>query len=326
MKKNNIKPATMKDINMTGNTLLRALRIIKNYDYRNAINFYQINGPFTVNQVKTEVAKAGFNTFNATITILLKDDYFNDEYNVATLTAGDTVNTDFNYVWFNNKTGATVHRFIAKSDFNTDRKKENAHAFVICQLKENMTAAPDHKIDLNARFKVTKVNKWCKQWGGVSYIGDIETTLTDAAGQPYTHKKTFKCEETNINNIIDKSGYFVEIKRNDLNRRAAALRADRAKNAYKETNNAGIIAELKTEVDTLKNTVIEKMTAATTGAEMEKAARAFKYFGTLPEIMTNYERIVERDKNKDYATITDFENAITRTREKINKVYEEINK
>ena len=320
MKKNNITVATMATINRTGNTLLRALRAIKNYDYRNDLTIYEINGPFTVNQVKKEVAAAGYNTYNATITILLKGDYFKNEYNLATLTAGDTVNTDFNYIWFDNRKGAEIRRYIAKGDFNQDRKKENAHAFVICQLNENMTKPDQKEINLKGRFNVIRVNRWCKQYGNTSYIGDIETTLHDAAGQKYTRKGTFTREEKLLENVIDKSGYFVDIKRHELKHRARLLRAEREKAAYTAINNAAKLEELKKEIETLKDKVVNQVTKAATGDEMQKCYEYFKLWGGLPDIMKAHERIVKKDQNKEYPTIADFENAYKNLKDAIQEL------
>lgn len=319
MKKNNIKVVTMNTINNTGNTILRGIRFIKGYNYNAPIAFYEINGPFTVNQIKKEVDNAGYNVHNAIITVLLKDDYFDNEYNLAELTIADTVNTDFNYVWFDKIAGAEIHRYIAKGDFNEDRKKENAHAFVICQLKENIKKPAKKEVDLTNRFKVTHVNKRCKACGGTSYIGDIETTICNAAGQKYTRKHTFTCTETKLENIIDKSGYFVDIKREDLKQRAKKLRADRAKNAYQATNNAAKIETLENIIAAKKAAIVKALNDASTATEVKTVCEKLNRWNGLPDIITSFETLKIRDTSKDYATIKDFE---TRYNDIMNKINE----
>lgn len=312
MTKNNIISINMADINKAGNTILRTLYIEKGYTYNNPVAFFEINGPFTINQVKKVAEMAGFNVYTSLITLLVKNPHFNDEYDIATLTTGDTVNTDFNYVWFDRKEyGARVHRYICKGAFNENRKKENAHTFIICQLKDYIAKPEKKPVDIYSRFNVVEVHKWCKEYGGTSYIGDIDTTRTDAAGQKWTYKKTFKGAATRLDEVIDKSGYIVDIRRDELKRRANGLRSERAKNAYIETNNAAKIEELRNMIEAKKADIIQALNGADNAAELEKICEKLNTWRGLPAIIKDFERLEAADAEKKYNSVESFEKNYT---------------
>ena len=322
MKKNNINNSTLAAVNAAGRTILRAFNGCTPVNYAAPLKVYEINGPFTTAQIKNTVNNDGFNTFNSVIFALVKDSHFN-EYNLMKLTAGDTIITDYKPKYYDDRTGARLDHFITKGSYNDDRKKENAHAFIICQLNEYLKPeTTKNAVDFAGRFKLVNINKWAYNTGGASYIGSLDLIRMDASGEKVNYKAVY-CrghEITDAGAVIDKSGYIVNLKRVDLKERAEKLRAERAKNDYTKTDNTAEINALYAAIMNKKAEIVNALNAATTAAEINAVCEKLNRWNGFPEIMTAFERLKENDVKKEYSTIERYTAAFNRVKDAINNL------
>lgn len=111
-----------------------------------------------------------------------------------------------------------------------------------------------------------------------------------------------------INSLIDKSGYLLMYRRETLRRRAAILRAEKAKNAYICIDNTDKIKALKAAILDKKNNVINMLVEATTAADIASVNKKLDYFHGIEGIFRSFERLENSDKNKEYKSIDNFMN------------------
>ena len=192
---------------------LRALHDVLHIDFCKPAAFLQIEGRFTINQAEKLAAAAGYSVDNAIIAILTTGGKrcFDYKLNLVTIEDHGKINLDYKTPYEYRGKRCEVDNYYSKSDFESTRKLEDITSFIICQKCEDLSEVNAHPVDISNRFIITKINKWCKQCGGTSYIGDIETRRTDDDGSKYTHNKTGRViyansrkESENINDFIDK--------------------------------------------------------------------------------------------------------------------------
>ena len=109
--------------------------------------------------------------------------------------------------------------------------------------------------------------------------------------------------------MIDKSGYIVNRKRDDLKRRAAALRAERAKSAYQATSNADEIAGIRAKVEAKKAALLAELAAATTADAMKPIIDKFWKYNGIGSIFGDLERLEARDAAKEYPSVESYRRA-----------------
>lgn len=324
MKKTNIEITTKETINKTGNTILRALHEVLFFDFEKPIALFEIAGNFTEKQIRNELEKLGMAPkINAVCAVIVKDPHFN-EYKLATLSSTSGINTDYKTPYFgykNIKGCATLDHFYRKMDFDEYRKRADNHAFVIAQNKDFTTEKKNNKPDLSQRFKFVGCTK-ATDGRGNHWISKIETRITGASGQKFEKECGYYNERrAEVNDCIDKSGYFVYIKRDELKQKSKKLRADRQKAQIDSTNNAGKIAELRNNASETKKAISDKMMIANTSKEMILVSECLDKWRGLPEVFNLIERIEKMDREKGFTSPAHFERLYNETIEKINRIY-----
>lgn len=138
--------------------------------------------------------------------------------------------------------------FFTKGDFETNRKGAAEYYFIVFQDSELKQPPKIQKsIDLTQRFK--NINKSYRNtcydtciYNGVSYITTIYLQQLGGNSKIFEYNKHGRiiyssvCKSNDINYYIDKSGYIVNIRREELQRRAQALRAKREKEKAQATD------------------------------------------------------------------------------------------
>ena len=313
---------------------LKALNKILNMDFCKKVDFLKIEGRYTARQIENAAAAAGHNPYNSIIAILTTGVKYREEYiYISTLGTLGSVKTnyktDYSYIVrhdYTTRSRCNIESYYNKGDFDKYRKEENITTYIVCQARENLTQENPHSVDYNNRFKVLSVQKWTRSGGGASFIGRIDLERTDDNGSRACYNDpgrviySNKDYPTDILQVIDKSGYIIDSKRDELKRRANGLRAERAKAAYTATDNAAKLEELKKEIDAKKAAIIEELTNATTGAQVNSIGHKIYFYDGLGGIMSDFERLSARDASKDFSSISDFDYYYNRIREHLANI------
>ena len=206
-----------------------------------------------------------------------------------------------------------------KGDFNDMRKLEGGAAYILAQSKEFITPVKQiddyiKSIDYSARFVDLQNYQACSFSGHTEPFNRIQLMLTDNTCRTFNYHG----KGADLNAIIDKSGYLVGIKRDNLQRRAAALRAERDQAAFSATDNASILKGLRERLTALKQELAAQLVQAETSDQICKVAKSIRYFDGLEGAFSDFERIAEKDAAKSYASIGAFNNAVAALNAKIS--------
>lgn len=120
-----------------------------------------------------------------------------------------------------------------KADFEAMRKGGLKDCFIIWQSPEYIQPAkPTKYIDYNARYNLVNYDK--TSYKGNTYITTIRLQARDGSARIYAYNKSGQIvypsqqyKSDNINYYVDKSGYIVNKRRDDLRREALKLKAER---------------------------------------------------------------------------------------------------
>ena len=103
-------------------------------------------------------------------------------------------------------------------------------------------------------------------------------------------------------------------------RQAAAVRKEREKNAYIDTDNDTIIENLKSRISTLKYQLISEFSAVNTAKDMENLNDKLKWYKGFEGILRDFEFIVENDSKKAFSSIERFDQAVNELNAKIDRL------
>ena len=119
-------------------------------------------------------------------------------------------------------------------------------------------------------------------------------------------------EEPAPADCFDKSGYLTYDRRENLRRRAQALREERAKAAYLASDKQQEqIEELCGLIAVRQMELVEALTVANTSQDFKAIAKAIGEYGwnTFSGIVSDYETFCEKTRNKSYPSIEDSDRA-----------------
>jgi len=298
----------------------QALKVLHNaelYDFTKDFTILKHDGRFTVAALEKEAAAAGHTADDSIIMCYTTGRKWDpDRLYMYKLTGAGKFEVEYKiYKYTTGRAYCRIDDFYCKRQLDDVRKQEEGlTTYIICQKKENQAAENPHPVDLANRFILKKFDTYRKSTGG-EYIDRVYLRRTDDAGSAYTYhdRGTFIYESrftnTAINEIIDKSGYIIDRKRDELRRKAAALRADRARAAYLETDNTNIIKELDSLFTETKNAIIEELTQATTAEALKKVSDKLDRWRGLAGIADDLERLKAADEARKYSSVDRFTQA-----------------
>lgn len=297
----------------------QALSVLHNaelYDFTKDFTILKHAGRFTIAALEKEAAAAGYTADDSIIMCYTTGRKWDpDKLYMYKLTGAGKFEVEYKiWKYTTGRAYCKVDDFYAKTQLNDTRKQDGLTTYIICQKKENQATENPHPVDLAARFTLKKFDTYRKSSGG-EYIDRVYLRRTDDTGSAYTyHDRSniiYESRFTNtaINEIIDKSGYIIDRKRDELKRKAAALRADRARAAYLETDNTNIIKELDSLFTETKNAIIEELTQATTAEALKKVSDKLDRWRGLAGIAGDLERLKEADKARKYSSVDRFTQA-----------------
>lgn len=308
----------------------QALSVLHNaelYDFTKDFTILKHSGRFTIAALEKEAATAGHTADNSIIMCYTTGRKWDpDKLYMYKLTGAGKFEVEYKiWKYTTGRAYCKIDDFYAKSQLNDTRKQEEGlTTYIICQKKENQATENPHPVDLANRFILKDFNK--SGYKGESYIDRVHLKRTDDTGSAYTYNDhgqiiyTSYYKYTAIDEIIDKSGYIVNKKRDDLKRRAEALRADRAKAAYLQTDNAEIISGLEILFTETKAAIIEELKAAGTYEELKAVYKKLDTWHGLTDCRQDLDRLKENDAARKYSSIERFTTAADGIRAALEKL------
>lgn len=272
---------------------LQFLHHARGFDFCKPYEIHRIDGRFTFNQVKKLIPEG-----HAAALLVCWDDSTlryvrTDELIFVTLTDSgfDADKHDFVDYWKYRGIRNEVYSIdyeIGKSTFEERRKKAARHCFVIHQLREYMEIPMRGvPIDDNTRytFRVSCSDLYIKR-----------RDYNDSEFQ-YNKYDSFCRKKTAPADCIDKSGYLIDRRRADLYRRAAALKAQRAKAAADVADYTDIYNELCADLKRNREQLAAAVLDPDGYENMSQYARRCYDLGHAQDYLDSY---VERVKNKTF--------------------------
>lgn len=253
---------------------LKALNEVFHIDFEKPYEAVLIEGKTTIKQILKSL-----NSADDSLILVLNhttDKYiFGNRYIVGIIDTYEKVDIEFRPHYFN---AEKLDTYNMKSDFRDHLKRIELcdHHIVIAQKRALIPAAKEPYVDYNDRFK----------------------------------KPPMKCHNLVKGSKweLDKSGYVVEYYRNDLQRRANILKADRAKAAYLASDNTKKLNEMRTRIEARKLELVEYVKAADSANAFKVISKATNFYSNgFADIMDSFERMEKRVNEKSYKSIEDFE-------------------
>lgn len=237
---------TTKEILTNCRNAFKCLNYALGLDFEKPIFIFEGSGHFTLKGLKKIAADAGINTQTAAMCVIIhKITPYNNNFRMVKIQAdfhGFDLLEAHDLGFFN---GDHLDSYWRKLDFETDRKDDTTTFYLICQNQEFLqTAKKEIKIDFTERVKVIDKCHF-QQNGKTKYIGEPRFYYR---GQDRTR-------------IFDKSGYLLNDIRDNLARRAAAIRAEKEKQAAARYDTSAIITDIKNRYEQLKKAISEKLLA-----------------------------------------------------------------
>ena len=297
---------------------LKALNETFHIDYNKPMQAVLINGNTTIKQILKKIEFTN-NTLIIVLTLDPENRYRNDEYRAATIDSlehveiGDGRYSHYHFDW---KSG--IDCYYGKSDFREQIKSKTSHTIVIAQERTHLAMPKELKskkydmdIDRYERFKISNEDHAIKTYSYQCdpYIDEVKLIETTNNGRKFTYNtyqyQNFKTND--ISNIIDKSGYIVELKRLDLLRGAKELKAERAKNAFMVADFSKQLEDLRIRITAKKLELIELLKNATTADQFKAISDSLDTWNNgYAQIVESFDRMQAGIKDKTYRSIDDF--------------------
>ena len=292
-------------------------------DFEKAVKIAKAPTPVTINRMLKETP--GYTTADSRIVMLLsfpEDVCKWRNYMFVQITNGPDFIVDQKvYRYSRGYNNSSLESFYRKGDFNDYRRMAGGVAYIIAQKKDLSSPVKEYdhykkNVDFSARFVDLHKYTACSYNGHTEPYNRMELMLTDNT----CHKITYTGKGEDLNAIIDKSGYLVDRKRADLKRRAEALRVERAKAAFRITDNASIINGLQERLTALKNELAAQLLQAETADDIKRIGDKIKYFNGLEGAYLDFARITKKDSEKSFDSIGSFNRAVNDLNALISKI------
>lgn len=282
----------LRELNNKGKHILRDLHNVFDFDFEECIYTERITGAFTVNQVVKKVNAEYNDAIKCNIIVLLKDKY-NNEYNVVTLPAYGDFDIEFRSRFAYYYGECNLDRYIRKGDFNAARKDSNAQGYIIAQLKRESEAKHENKIDYNARYIPMKSYSGRYKFARAGYNGVIAELCIKPS-----------CDESEI---IDKSGYIVINKRDNLKTAAKKLANERKKVAYIGTSHDKEIEAIKKQIENRKAAIMIGFAQAQNYSDTcDAVASVSSVWRGFLRALKLFETLVQMEAEKGYNSNDEF--------------------
>lgn len=198
------------------------------------------------------------------------------------------------------------------------RKEQNI--YIIYQDAEHEREPkhnPDetYKADIAKRYNLIEARPVYYQ-SGAKRLQEITIKDKESNARPFKFKFAFvpAAPYTEAGEIIDKSGYIILTRREDLKRRAAALRAERAKADYLQRDLTEETEKTREELQKAAREAGEQLSAASLESDFERIKECCKM---LEEAASNLEHHEKKTAEKDFASVQKSFNSLQAINNKI---------
>ena len=226
--------------------IFKALHELCDYDFESDFDIVKIDGKFTLNSIKKHLCLQDISEKN--IVAVLTNIKYRENYNYIVKVTESGFFIDFSRrVYYRN-----CDHFWGKGQFEDVRKEENKTTYIIIQSNELKRKASAKNPDFSQRFEFVRSMGWSDGRGrhGISQFDIKDKQHNNKQINIRTREAS---ASTNINYYIDKSGYLIEDKKQELKRRAQALRAERKKTAVNSVDFENEIDEINKKIEEAKN-------------------------------------------------------------------------
>lgn len=295
---------------------LRGLHVIAGYDFEKPFSVFKFSCPVTVARVLKETGAAG-SMADLCVCLLIHEPGSewgtHRDFHCVAVDKFGKINISINRAaWIESE----INYCCNKSHFEDKRKCPDSVLYAIIQKKEFLRPCTPKGIDLFDRFRLVpgKETRWTdgKGFRGVS---DITVKRLDASGESVEIKRQklysggFASNENNprtVSDFIDKSGYLLPWRRDEMKRRALALRKEKERAAFLQTENGEKVRELAARIETAKIIISKKILAASDYDSLCKVSSLAGWNG-LASAVRHFETFRERVANKSFSSIAAFD-------------------
>lgn len=296
---------------------LRGLHNIFGFDFQQPHAVLYLKGNYTVKKIEKAAAASGYGEESAIVLLTRSNGRraWNRDFSVVEIKNGkaetdfsDAVRASFNYQLI------PFDYFYCKGSFEEVRKDAGAETYVFLQKREFLKKPEKKPVDFSQRFHLAQVRYSWTSNGNKKYVSSLELyeTTTDGKrkveyGERSRYYAALSDRPEDAGEWIDKSGYLLRDRRENLKRRAAALRAERAKAAFMAADNSAKVEELRGMIEARKNELVQQLQQATTAEAVREVEKALCTWRGLGGIMSDFERFERNSAAKKYASIEEAE-------------------
>lgn len=314
-----MKDLLVNELLKRNNQMLKILHDGFGFDYNKDFSIIKIEGNFTHNSILKAI-----------------DTPIND-YNVALIVTGVKYQEKQNYLFSVHSSGFGLEppykiRYdfsgywtcYAKSQLESYRKEKNIISYIIMQ---NQKLISNNHYKYNFDYNTNTRYKYMRHIGLSSYVNpkahgvsqiDLKDFLT---GRQFTYKcrSGFDSDETYY--FVDKSGYIVEPKRQELKEKARQLKIKRKKQQVDSLDFSDSIKELRKDFEIIKNNVSSLLFNS---HDYDSMKNIYEFIRKLQWILLDIERIEETNNNKNFSSLESANYKINYTKEELNSLKKSI--
>ncbi len=311
----------------------KALRFLHNgfnFDFKKPYKIWRIDGKFTLNKIYNITGLS----FSDEAVILLWDE-IKQLFYLVTLKRNQ-INIDYKiYRLCNNWNlydGLRIDNFYRKLDFDKMRKNENSRIYVLYQSPEYKTKPKEaQKIEPNIRYDLIKYqytynyNETTRRIGNIEIKNknnNLDSLNINIGVNDYWGSDCFGEDKADINNIIDKSGYLVKLKRNKLKQRVSELKKERLKNDFLQTNHNEKTKQVNELKKLIKKEVLEKI-SATDNVDVLLKLSSLLYFKII-SLFRSIDSFNNKISSNNFNSNSEVQNMYDNIKEQSNKIIESL--
>lgn len=293
--------------------IFRNLHEKHHFDFEGRVGFFRIDGKFTLNNVKKLAVGNGFSSSALCLVFTaLKTEVKKGLWAFKPVKA-NLLNATFDLA---NESGC--YSYWRKSDFVDIRKRDDIVSFVIVQdWKDTKSRAEERRIadkrksreQLRDEYEAERLSRFYgirvhrEEDGWIARV-DARNGKGEEVELYYDYGWNRDRHITDLNEIVDGSGYVVEYHHENLARRLKKYREMKANRAYAQTDNSDKVAMINALVSARKTILDAQFKNVKTGEEVYKFISKLYDFRNVLE---DAEYFSKHTAEKTYASIEQSE-------------------
>ena len=297
--------------------IFRNLHEKHHFDFEGRVGFFRIDGKFTLNNVKKLVTGNGFSSYATCLVFTaLKTEVKKG------LWAFKPVKVHLHNATFDLANEGGCYSYWRKSDFDDIRKRNDIVSFVIVQdwedtksraeerriadkRKSKKQLRDEYEAEKLSRFYAIRVHREEEGW-----IARVDAR--NEKGEEVSVYYGWDSDDrhiTDLNEIVDKSGYVVEYHRRSLANRLKEYKEMKANRAYAQTDNSDKVVMINALVSARKTILDAQFKNVKTSEEVYKFISKLYDFRSVLE---DAEYFSKHTAEKTYASIEQSEHDYNR--------------